>query len=69
MEQLGERPIFWLLLGKFVSVGSEREVGEFFWDFRCVDEKDKPVAIGFGLMLMSLFAFVPSPILFGIILG
>lgn len=39
------------------------------WDFRCVDEKDKPVAIGFGLMLMSLFAFVPSPILFGIILG
>lgn len=37
--------------------------------FRCVEEKDKSVAMGFGLMLMSLCAFVPSPILFGIIMG
>ncbi|KAG5312484.1 SO2A1 protein, partial [Acromyrmex insinuator] len=35
---------------------------------RCVDEKDKAVAMGFGLMIMSLFAFIPSPILFGFIL-
>lgn len=34
-----------------------------------MEEKDKPVAMGFGLMLMSLFAFIPSPIIFGIILG
>lgn len=28
-------------------------------------EKDKTVAMGFGMMLMSLFAFIPSPIFFG----
>lgn len=37
--------------------------------YRCVEEKDKTVAMGFGLMLMSMFAFIPSPILFGYIIG
>lgn len=36
---------------------------------RCVEERDKAVAMGFGIMIMSLFAFIPSPILFGVILG
>lgn len=36
--------------------------------FSCVDEKDKTVAMGFGIMLMSLFAFIPSPIIFGSLL-
>lgn len=33
--------------------------------FRCVDEKDKTASMGFGLMIMALFAFIPSPIFFG----
>lgn len=33
-----------------------------------MEERDKPVAMGFGLMLMALFAFIPSPIFFGILL-
>jgi hypothetical protein len=36
---------------------------------RCVEEKDKPIAMGFGMTMGSLCAFIPSPILFGIILG
>ena len=36
---------------------------------RCVDEKDKPVAMGLGITLMSLFAFMPSPIFFGYLMG
>lgn len=32
-----------------------------------MDEHDKSVAMGFGLMLMG-FAFIPSPIFFGMIL-
>lgn len=36
---------------------------------RCVEEKDKTVAMGLGLMFMSLFAFIPSPILFGYFIG
>ncbi|CAH0386215.1 unnamed protein product [Bemisia tabaci] len=35
---------------------------------RSVDEKDKPVAMGFGLTIYSLFAFIPAPILVGNIL-
>lgn len=37
----------------------------YLYLLRCVEEKDKTVAMGFGLMLMSLFAFIPSPIFFG----
>lgn len=49
--------------------GATGRASNFLVTVRCVEEKDKPVAMGFGLMLMSLCAFVPSPILFGIILG
>ncbi|XP_017774169.1 PREDICTED: solute carrier organic anion transporter family member 5A1-like [Nicrophorus vespilloides] len=48
--------------------GATGRASNFLVTVRCVDEKDKPVAMGFGLMMMSLFAFVPSPILFGIII-
>lgn len=36
--------------------------------FRCVDEKDKPVSMGFSAMIMSLMSFIPSPIFFGAVL-
>ncbi|CAH1153525.1 unnamed protein product [Phaedon cochleariae] len=48
--------------------GATGRASNFLVTVRCVEEKDKPVAMGLGLMLMSLCAFVPSPILFGIIL-
>ncbi|CAH0562581.1 unnamed protein product [Brassicogethes aeneus] len=48
--------------------GATGRASNFLVTVRCVEEKDKPVAMGFGLMLMSLCAFVPSPILFGTIL-
>ncbi|XP_022915464.1 solute carrier organic anion transporter family member 74D [Onthophagus taurus] len=48
--------------------GATGRVSNFLVTVRCVEEKDKPVAMGFALMMMSLCAFVPSPILFGIIL-
>ncbi|KAH1029940.1 hypothetical protein HUJ05_003086 [Dendroctonus ponderosae] len=49
--------------------GATGRAANFLVTVRCVEEKDKSVAMGFGLMLMSLCAFVPSPILFGIIMG
>lgn len=49
--------------------GATGRASNFLVSVRCVDEKDKAVAMGFGLMIMSLFAFIPSPILFGFILG
>uniref|UniRef100_A0A6P7GRQ0 Solute carrier organic anion transporter family member 5A1-like n=1 Tax=Diabrotica virgifera virgifera TaxID=50390 RepID=A0A6P7GRQ0_DIAVI len=48
--------------------GATGRASNFLVTVRCVEEKDKAVAMGFGLMLMSLCAFVPSPILFGFIL-
>ncbi|XP_066158162.1 solute carrier organic anion transporter family member 74D-like isoform X1 [Euwallacea fornicatus] len=48
--------------------GATGRAANFLVTVRCVEEKDKSVAMGFGLMLMSLCAFVPSPILFGIIM-
>ena len=49
--------------------GATGRASNFLVSVRCVDEKDKTVAMGFGLMIMSLFAFIPSPIFFGYILG
>ncbi|XP_023288345.1 solute carrier organic anion transporter family member 2A1-like [Orussus abietinus] len=48
--------------------GATGRASNFLVSVRCVDEKDKTVAMGFGLTIMSLFAFIPSPILFGMIL-
>ncbi|XP_034947895.1 solute carrier organic anion transporter family member 74D-like [Chelonus insularis] len=48
--------------------GATGRASNFLVSVRCVAEKDKAVAMGFGLTIMSLFAFIPSPILFGYIL-
>lgn len=37
--------------------------------FRCVDPKDKSLAIGLSIFLISVLAMLPSPILFGKIFG
>ncbi|KAJ8669937.1 hypothetical protein QAD02_001196 [Eretmocerus hayati] len=48
--------------------GATGRASNFLVSVRCVEEKDKTVAMGFSLTIMSLFAFIPSPILFGFIL-
>ncbi|XP_043470258.1 solute carrier organic anion transporter family member 74D [Leptopilina heterotoma] len=48
--------------------GATGRASNFLVSVRCVEEKDKTVSMGFGLMIMSLFAFIPSPIFFGYIL-
>lgn len=58
--------LFVMCLNKFA--GATGRASNFLVSMRCVDEKDKPVAMGFGLMLMSLFSFMPSPIFFGYIM-
>lgn len=37
----------------------------FLLGIRCIEEKDKNLSIGLTLSILSLFALVPSPILFG----
>lgn len=50
-------------------VGATGRSSNFLVGVRCIDEKDKPAAMGFSVTILSMFAFVPSPILFGYILG
>lgn len=49
-------------------IGATGRTSHFLVSIRCIDEKDKTVAIGLGGTLVHLFAFIPSPILFGYIL-
>ncbi len=37
--------------------------------YRCVDPKEKSLAIGLTIFLISIFAMLPAPILFGAIFG
>lgn len=45
--------------------GTSGRIGNVLVNFRCVSVKDKSVAQGLILMLVSLFALIPGPILFG----
>ncbi|XP_055379740.1 solute carrier organic anion transporter family member 74D-like isoform X2 [Condylostylus longicornis] len=49
-------------------IGATGRASNFLVSVRCVPEQDKTAAMGLGLMMMSLFAFIPSPIFFGWVL-
>uniref|UniRef100_A0A0K8WG47 Solute carrier organic anion transporter family member n=2 Tax=Bactrocera latifrons TaxID=174628 RepID=A0A0K8WG47_BACLA len=49
-------------------VGATGRASNFLVSVRCVSEKDKTAAMGFGMMMMSMLAFIPSPIFFGWVL-
>jgi len=45
-------------------------LGKIFFIFsRCVDKKERSLSIGLGIFLISIFALLPAPILFGTIIG
>jgi solute carrier organic anion transporter family, member 5A len=46
-------------------IGASGRVSNFLVGIRCVEKRDKTVAIGLGMSLVRLLASVPSPILFG----
>lgn len=52
-----------ICLMKFI--GSSGRASNFLVGIRCVEERDKTLAIGFGMSLIRLLAAVPSPIFFG----
>lgn len=49
-------------------IGSSGRASNFLVGIRCVEERDKTLAIGFGMALVRLLAAVPSPIFFGYII-
>ncbi|XP_046981251.1 solute carrier organic anion transporter family member 74D-like [Schistocerca americana] len=58
-----------LALQCFMSfVSSTGRAGNTIIQFRCVDEADKPLAIAFAEVLMCGLAFIPGPIIYGLLL-
>lgn len=60
--------IFLVVICFMKFIGSSGRASNFLVGIRCVDERDKTLAIGFGMTLMRLLAAVPSPIFFGYII-
>lgn len=46
-------------------LGASGRIGNLLVNYRCVSNKDKSVTQGLILMLVSLFALIPGPIMFG----
>ncbi|XP_065221762.1 solute carrier organic anion transporter family member 74D-like [Planococcus citri] len=60
--------LFLIVICIIQFTGATGKTTNFLVAVRCVEEKDKPVAMGIGLTMMSIAAFIPSPILFGYII-
>ncbi|CAB0041425.1 unnamed protein product [Trichogramma brassicae] len=49
-------------------LGCSGKIGNVLVNYRCVETRDKSLAQGVALMIMSLFALIPGPIIFGAIM-
>lgn len=49
--------------------GATGRASNFLVAIRCVKEVDKTVSMALGITIVGLFAFIPSPLLFGYIIG
>lgn len=62
--------ILFLAIGALIKFcDATGRIGNMLISYRCVDLKDRSLSIGLHIFLLSLFAFLPSPILFGRIFG
>lgn len=60
--------VFLIVVCFMKFIGSSSRASNFLVGIRCVETRDKAVAIGFGSSLVRLLAAIPSPIFFGYIL-
>ncbi|KAK9505169.1 hypothetical protein O3M35_009279 [Rhynocoris fuscipes] len=59
---------FMILSGVMQVLGSSGKIGNILVNYRAVKREDKAFSQGLALLIVSLFAFIPGPILFGIII-
>lgn len=57
--------MFFIILCLNNFIGGTEASANFLLGIRCVDPRDKTVSIGITMTAISLFAVIPSPILFG----
>lgn len=54
-----------ILIFVFLRLGSSGKIGNILVNYRAVAVEDKSFSQGLMLMLLSLFALIPGPILYG----
>jgi Organic Anion Transporter Polypeptide (OATP) family/Kazal-type serine protease inhibitor domain len=57
--------IFLSIMCVMKFIGASGRASNFLVGIRCVEERDKTLAIGLGMSMVRLLASVPSPIVFG----
>lgn len=60
--------LFLIVMCFMKFIGASGRASNFLVGVRCVEERDKTLAIGFGMSMVRLLAAVPSPIIFGYII-
>lgn len=60
--------IFMILIMICNFISATERIGNVLVNYRCVDKKDKSISQGVTLMIVSLFALIPGPILYGAII-
>lgn len=60
--------LFLIVMCFMKFIGASGRASNFLVGVRCVEERDKTLAIGFGMSMVRLLASVPSPIFFGFII-
>lgn len=60
--------IFLAVMCAMKFIGATGRTSNFLVSIRCIEERDKTAAVGLSATLVHLFAFIPSPILFGYLL-
>ena len=61
--------IYVAVMGGVKFLLASARLGGMLTGFRCVDPEDKSFAIGLGSFFISLFAWIPGPIVYGAIIG
>ncbi|CAG0881628.1 unnamed protein product [Cyprideis torosa] len=59
---------YMVLLGLVIMLTSSARVGGMLVILRCVNPADKSMALGLNIVVYSLFAFIPGPIIYGAII-
>ncbi|XP_058794444.1 solute carrier organic anion transporter family member 74D [Phymastichus coffea] len=61
--------IMFTIVSTIINIlGCSGRIGNVLLNYRCVETRDKSLAQGVALMVVSLFALIPGPIIFGAIM-
>ena len=60
---------FSIVMFLLMILGSTGRIGNVLVALRCIDVRDKSLSMAFNVVFLSLLAMLPSPIIYGAIIG